>query len=166
GEVEGVGGDGADGGDKEDGQALYDAFEAARAVTEKPSFIALRTIIGWPAPNKQNTGAAHGSALGAPEVAATKEILRFDPAVKFPAEEEAVNHARQVAERGKALHAEWEASFQAWAKANPERKALFDRLAKRELPDGRTDVLPGFPADGKGTGTPPASRQIPTPPAP
>jgi transketolase len=156
----------ADGGYHEDVQALYDAFEAAKAVTDKPSFIALRTIIGWPAPNKQNTGAAHGSALGEPEVAATKEILGFDPAVKFPAEEEAVNHARQVAERGKALHAEWEESFQAWARANPERKALFDRLAKRELPEGWTDVLPVFPADEKGTGTRRASGKILTALAP
>jgi transketolase len=156
----------ADGGYHEDVQALYDAFEAARAVTDKPSFIALRTIIGWPAPNKQNTGAAHGSALGAPEVAATKEILRFDPAVNFPVEEEAVNHARQVAGRGKALHAEWEESFQAWAKANPERKALFDRVTKRELPEGWTDVLPAFPADEKGTGTRRASGKILTALAP
>src|SRR5215470_3974576 len=150
----------------EDVPALYQAFLNAREHTEAPSFIALRTIIGWPAPNKQNTGAAHGSALGAPEVAATKEILRFDPAVKFPAEEEAVNHARQVAERGKALHAEWEESFQAWAKANPERKALFDRLAKRELPDGWEAVLPVFPADEKGTGTRRASGKILTALAP
>jgi transketolase len=156
----------ADGGYHENVQALYDAFEAAKAVTDKPSFIALRTIIGWPAPNKQNTGAAHGSALGDPEVAATKEILGFDPAVKFPAEEEAVNHARLVAERGKALHAEWEESFQAWARANPERKALFDRLAKRELPEGWTDVLPVFPADEKGTGTRRASGKILTALAP
>ena len=156
----------ADGGYHEDVQALFDAFETARAVTDKPSFIALRTIIGWPAPNKQNTGAAHGSALGEPEVAATKEILRFDPAVKFPVEEEAVNHARQVAGRGKALRAEWEESFQAWAAANPERKALFDRLAKRELPAGWTDVLPTFPADEKGTGTRRASGKILTALAP
>jgi transketolase len=156
----------ADGGYREDVRALYDAFEAAKAVTDKPSFIALRTIIGWPAPNKQNTGAAHGSALGEPEVAATKEILRFDPAVKFPAEEEAVNHARQVAGRGKALHAEWEESFQAWAKANPERKALFDRLAKRAFPDGWEAALPVFPADPKGTGTRRASGKILTALAP
>jgi transketolase len=85
---------GKDGSYHEDVQALYDAFEAAKAVTDKPSFIALRTIIGWPAPNKKGTGAAHGAALGAPEVAATKEILGFDPAVDFPLEEEALGHAR------------------------------------------------------------------------
>jgi transketolase len=130
-------------------QDLYDAFEAAKAVTDKPSFIALRTIIGWPAPTKQNTGAAHGSALGAEEVAATKKILGFDPAVNFPAEEEAVSRAREVAERGKALHAEWEQGFAAWAGANPERKALFDRLAVRGLPAGWAEAIPSFPADEK-----------------
>ncbi|MFZ0003259.1 MAG: transketolase [Trebonia sp.] len=130
-------------------QDLYDAFEAAKAVTDKPSFIALRTIIGWPAPTKQNTGAAHGSALGEEEVAATKKILGFDPAVNFPAEEEAVSRAREVAERGKALHAEWEQGFAAWAAANPERKALFDRLAVRGLPAGWAEAIPSFPADEK-----------------
>ena len=141
-------------------QDLYDAFEAAKAVTDKPSFIALRTIIGWPAPNKQNTGAAHGSALGEPEVRATKEILDFDPDVTFPAEEETVGHARQVAGRGKALHAEWEQGFAAWAAANPEQKALFDRLAARELPAGWADKLPTFPADEKGIATRKASGNI------
>jgi transketolase len=130
-------------------QDLYDAFEAAKAVTDKPSFIALRTIIGWPAPTKQNTGAAHGSALGEEEVAATKKILGFDPAVNFPAEEEAVSRARHVAERGKALHAEWEQGFAVWAAANPERKALFDRLAVRGLPAGWAEAIPSFPADEK-----------------
>ena len=72
----------------EDVPALYQAFLNAREHTEAPSFIALRTIIGWPAPNKQNTGAAHGSALGVPEVKATKEILHFDPEVDFPVEDE------------------------------------------------------------------------------
>jgi transketolase len=141
-------------------QDLYDAFEAAKAVTDKPSFIALRTIIGWPAPNKQNTGAAHGSALGEPEVRATKEILHFDPDVTFPAEEEAVGHARQVAERGKAVHAEWEQGFAAWAAANPEQKALFDRLSARELPAGWADKLPTFPADEKGIATRKASGNV------
>jgi transketolase len=141
-------------------QDLYDAFEAAKAVTDKPSFIALRTIIGWPAPNKQNTGAAHGSALGEPEVRATKEILHFDPDVTFPVEEDAVSHARQVAGRGKALHAEWEQGFAAWAAANREQKALFDRLSARELPAGWADKLPAFPADEKGIATRKASGNI------
>jgi transketolase len=148
------------GGYHEDVQALYEALLEARAHADAPTFISLRTIIGWPAPNKQNTGAAHGSALGADEVAATKEILHFDPAVSFPVEDEALTHARQVADRGKRLHAEWDTQFTAWAAANPERKALFDRLAKRELPDGWELALPEFPADAKGIATRKASGEV------
>ena len=141
----------------EDVQALYQALLTAKEHTEAPSFIALSTIIGWPAPHKQDTGAAHGSALGVPEVQATKEILHFDPEVDFPVEDEALSHARQVAERGKQLHADWEGSFAAWASANPERKALFDRMATRRLPDGWTEKLPSFPPDAKGMATRKAS---------
>jgi transketolase len=144
----------------EDVQALHDAFLAAKAETGKPSFIALRTIIGWPAPNKKDTGAAHGAALGAPEVAATKEILGFDPAVDFPVEEEALHHARQVGDRGKQAHAEWESAFDSWAAANPAGKELFDRLATRTLPAGWESALPVFEADPKGIATRKASGTI------
>jgi transketolase len=144
----------------EDVPALYQAFLNAQQHTEAPSFIALKTIIGWPAPNKQNTGAAHGAALGVPEVKATKKILHFDPDVDFPVEDEALNHARQVAERGKQAHAEWEKPFADWASANPERKALFDRLATRRLPDGWTEVLPTFPPDATGIATRKASGAV------
>src|SRR5450755_1856233 len=84
------------GGYQEDPAALYQALITAREHTAAPSLIALSTIIGWPAPTKQNTGAAHGSALGAGEVAATKEILHFDPAVSFPVQDEALARAREV----------------------------------------------------------------------
>ncbi len=148
------------GGYKEDVHALYQALLTAKEHTEAPSFIALGTIIGWPAPNKKDTGAAHGSALGVPEVKATKEILHFDPEVDFPVEDEALSRARQVAERGKQLHAEWEGPFGTWASANPERKALFDRMATRRLPDGWTEKLPSFPPDAKGMATRKASGTI------
>ncbi len=148
------------GGYTEDVQALYQALLTAREHTEAPSLIALSTIIGWPAPHKKDTGAAHGSALGVDEVKATKEILHFDPEVDFPVEDEAVSHARQVAERGKRLHAEWEESFAAWAGANAERKALFDRMATRRLPDGWTEKLPSFPPDAKGMATRKASGNV------
>jgi transketolase len=154
------------GGYHEDVDALHQAILSAKEHTEAPSFIALRTIIGWPAPNKQDTGAAHGSALGVPEVKATKEILHFDPEVDFPVEEDALNHAREVAERGKRVHAEWEGPFAEWAKANPERKVLFDRMADHRLPDGWTEALPEFPADAKGMATRKASGTILTALAP
>jgi transketolase len=134
---------------QEDVAALYRALVAARDHTEAPSVIALSTIIGWPAPNKQNTGEAHGSALGAAEVAATKEILGFDPAVSFPVEDEALARAREVADRGKLARAQWEESFGRWAEASPSRRALLDRLAGRALPPRWSAVFPTFtPGDG------------------
>jgi transketolase len=150
----------ADGGYQENVQALYDAFEAAKAVTDKPSFIVLHTMIGWPAPTKKNTGAAHGAALGADVVAATKEILGFDPAVNFPVEEEALSRAREVAERGKALHAAWDEQFKSWENQDSERSALFARMATHTLPAGWTDALPVFPADSKGIATRKASGDV------
>jgi transketolase len=144
----------------EDVEALYQAFLTAREHTEAPSFIALQTIIGWPAPHKQGTGAAHGAALGVDEVRETKEILHFDPNVDFPVEDEALAHAREVAERGKAAHAEWETTFATWAAANPERKDLFDRMATHRLPDGWAKVLPTFPPDAKGMATRKASGEV------
>ena len=144
----------------EDPEGLFRALEEAREVTDKPTFIALRTIIGWPAPNKQNTGKAHGSALGAEEVAATKKILGFDPEQTFPEEAEVLAHARQVGERGQQAHQEWQKAYDAWASANPERKALHDRLARRQLPEGWTEALPSFPADPKGMATRKASSNV------
>jgi transketolase len=141
-------------------EALNEAYQEAKRVTDKPSFIALRTIIGWPAPNKQNTGKAHGSALGADEVAATKKILGFDPARTFQVEDEVLAHAREVTERGHQLHQEWQKGYDAWASDNPERKALHDRMARRELPLGWADALPSFPADEKGMATRKASSNV------
>ncbi len=149
-----------DGSYTEDVQALYDALLAARSETGRPSMIKLRTIIGWPAPHKQNTGAAHGSALGADEVAATKKILGFDPAISFPEADDLVAHARDVIERGKAAHAEWNEAFAGWAKGNAGRAQLFGRLAQRELPTGWDKVLPVFPPDAKGMATRKASGQV------
>jgi transketolase len=148
------------GGYHEDVERLYRALIAARDYAAAPSIIALSTIIGWPAPHKQNTGEAHGSALGAAEVAATKQILGFDPAVDFPVEDEAVAHAREVADRGKLLRAQWEEAFATWAEASPTRRALLDRLAARALPRGWADVLPGFSPENGPMATRTASGKV------
>jgi transketolase len=145
---------------REDPAALHAALQAAKAETGRPSFIALRTIIGWPAPHKQNTGKIHGSALGGDEVAATKRILGFDPGDTFAVEDKVLTHARTVVERGKQAHAAWQEQYDKWAAANPERKALHDRLATRALPAGWTDALPQFPADDKGIATRAASGKV------
>jgi transketolase len=131
----------------EDVVALEAAVKAAQAETTRPSIIAVRTIIAWPAPNAQDTGKAHGSALGEDEVRATKEVLGFDPDVHFPMDDALLTHARQVVDRGRAAHAEWQPRFDDWAQANPERKALFDRMLTRTLPDGWAEALPTFPTE-------------------
>ena len=147
------------GGYEEDIEALAAAMSAAKAETSRPSIISLRTIIGWPSPGKQNTGAIHGSALGADEVAAVKRVLGFDPEATFAVDDDVLAHARAVADRGARAHTEWDTMFQAWREANPERAELFDRLSTRSLPQGWTDALPVFPA-GKAVATRSASGKV------
>ena len=144
---------------REDVESLGAALAAAKAETGKPSIIALRTIIGWPSPTKQNTGAIHGSALGADEVAALKEALGFDRERSFAVDDDVLEHMRGVATRGGEAHAEWDRTFAAWRTANPDRAELFDRLASGSLPAGWADALPVFPA-GKAVATRSASGSV------
>nr|WP_274635740.1 transketolase [Microbacterium bovistercoris] len=130
----------------EDVHELHAAIEAAKGESDRPSIIVLKTIIGWPSPGKQNTGKIHGSALGADEVAATKKVLGFDPERSFDLPDGVLDHTRELGERGAAAHREWQESFDAWAAANPERKALLDRLEAHELPADIASVLPVFEA--------------------
>ncbi|SEL09415.1 transketolase [Blastococcus sp. DSM 46786] len=146
--------------DGEDLAAVDAAFAAAKAETGRPSFIQLRTIIAWPAPNKQNTGASHGSALGEDEVRATKEILGFDPERTFQVDDDVLAHARSVVETGRTARAEWGEAFAAWEQANPEGAALLARMRERRLPDGWAEGLPSFPADEKGVATRKASGKV------
>ncbi|KAA2261778.1 transketolase [Solihabitans fulvus] len=139
---------------------LLAALEAAKAETERPSFIVLRTVIGYPAPTKMNTGKAHGAALGEDEIAKVKEILGFDPARTFQVDDEVLAHAREVGARGKLAHQEWQGAFDAWAQANPERKALLDRTSAHELPAGWAEKLPTWEADPKGVATRKASGEV------
>ncbi|MFD0038344.1 transketolase [Streptomyces anulatus] len=150
----------------EDVDALLAAVEAAKSERGRPSLILLRTIIGWPAPTKQNTGKAHGSALGDDEVAATKKLLGFDPDADFAVEDDVLHHARAVVERGAEAHRAWEPGYREWRSAHPERAELLDRLRERRLPDGWTDSLPVFGPDPKGIATRKASGDVLTALAP
>jgi transketolase len=144
----------------EDVVAILEAINAAKAETGRPSLIVLRTVIGYPAPNKMNTGDAHGSALGDDEVAAVKEILGFDPQRSFVVEPGILEHTRQVIARGQAAHAKWQEAFDSWRQANPSRAALFDRLIRRELPAGWAEKLPTWQPDKKGIATRKASGEV------
>ncbi|MFD9883655.1 transketolase [Streptomyces alboflavus] len=142
-----------------DPAALYAAIQEAKAVTDKPSFIAMRSIIAWPAPNAQNTEAAHGSALGDEEVAATKRVLGFDPEQSFEVADEVLAHTRQALDRGQEAKATWEKGFAAWRTKEADRAAEFDRIAAGELPSGWEEKLPVFEA-GKGVATRAASGKV------
>lgn len=144
----------------EDVDALLAAIRAGDKVTDKPSLVILRTIIAWPAPTKQNTGKSHGSALGDEEVAATKELLGFDPKKSFAVEPAVLKRAREVGKRGKAARKEWEKGYKAWRKANPDRAELLDRLLAGRPPAGLAKALPTFPADEKGLATRAASGKV------
>ena len=144
---------------EEDIAELHRALAEAKAETSKPSLIALRTIIGWPSPKKQNTGGIHGAKLGGEELAALKEVLGFNPEQHFQVEDDVLAHARQVAARGAQAHEEWQKSFDAWREANPQQAALLDRLTSGELPEGWADALPEFPA-GEDVATRAASGKV------
>jgi transketolase len=142
-----------------DHAAIFAAVEAAKQVTDRPSFIAMRSIIAWPAPNAQNTEAAHGSALGDDEVAATKRVLGFDPEQSFEVSDEVIGHTRKAVERGAQARAEWEKSYQEWRSGNAQRAAEFDRIQAGELPAGWEEKLPVFEA-GQGVATRAASGKV------
>ncbi|MFD5335365.1 transketolase [Streptomyces hawaiiensis] len=127
-----------------DVHALYAALTAAQAETGRPSIIAMRTIIAWPAPNARDTEASHGSALGEDEVAATKRLLGFDPERSFEVADEVLAHTRRALDRGAEAHTAWDKRIAAWRGENPERAATFDRVSKGELPEGWEDALPVF----------------------
>jgi transketolase len=141
----------------EDVYAILAAADAAKAVSDRPSIILLRTVIGFPAPTKMNTGGVHGAALGADEVAGVKRALGFDPDKSFDVDPEVLAHARRVVDRGDKIRAQWQKEMDAWATREPERFELFSRLQEGILPDGWADALPVYEPGSKGVATRKAS---------
>jgi transketolase len=142
-----------------DVHALHSALKAAQAETGRPSIIAMRTIIAWPAPNAQNTEASHGSALGEDEIAATKRLLGFDPSRTFEVADEVLAHSRRALDRGAEAHAAWDKQLDEWRGAQPERAELFDRVVAGQLPDGWESSIPVF-EPGKSVATRAASGKV------
>jgi transketolase len=142
-----------------DPHALYTALRTAQAETGRPSIIAMRTIIAWPAPNARNTEAAHGSALGSDEIAATKRVLGFDPEQSFEVAGEVIAHSRKALDRGAETHSAWDKQLDKWRGAQPERAQLFDRIVAGQLPEGWEQSLPVFEA-GSSVATRAASGKV------
>ncbi|WP_018571825.1 transketolase [Streptomyces sp. PsTaAH-124] len=142
-----------------DVRALHAALSAARAETSRPSIVAMRTVIAWPAPHARNTEASHGSALGEEEVAATKRVLGFDPERTFQVDEDVLAHTRRTLDRGAEAHAAWEKQLTEWRGVRPERARLLDRIVAGKLPEGWQDALPVF-EEGKSVATRAASGKV------
>ncbi|CAM4429855.1 Transketolase [Mycobacterium basiliense] len=139
---------------------IEEAIAKAKAETDRPSFISLRTIIGYPAPNLMNTGKAHGAALGDDEVAAVKKILGFDPEKTFEVRADVITHTRGLVARGKEAHDSWQVQFDEWAQREPDRKALLDRLTAQQLPEGWDVDVPHWEAGSKALATRAASGEV------
>jgi len=144
----------------EDVDALLAAIEEGKAVSDKPSLVILKTVIAWPAPTKQDTGKAHGSALGDEEIAATKTLLGFDPAQTFEVDDDVLARAREVMSRGRSTHDTWDKGYAAWRAANVDSASLLDRLVDGKLPADFAAAFPVFPADPKGLATRAASGKV------
>ena len=130
-----------------DREKLEAAMIAAIAEKNKPVLIHLHTVIAWPAPNAKGTSKAHGSALGADEIAATKKILGLNPQDSFIAPDDVIAHARAVKVRGAEIYKQWQVKFNEWEKANPESAQLLNRLINKKLPPDWDKSLPVFPID-------------------
>lgn len=131
----------------EDLKELFQAVQVAKNITDKPSLITLRTIIGWPSPGKQNTGKIHGSALGEAELKGLKQVLGFNPDMTFEVAPAVLNYTRSLRERSADSIARWQQAFDSWAEANPEGKKLFDRLQTGQPPAELSDAIPVFEFD-------------------
>ena len=112
------------------------AIDEAQKETGRPSLIVCRTTIGFGAPHKQGTAAAHGEPLGAEELRLTKENLGWDYTEPFTVPPEAAAHFRQALDRGAAAQQDWQRRFDAYATANPELARQFQSEIRGELPEG------------------------------
>jgi transketolase len=138
---------------------LDKAMDAAGRNLKQPTLIRLKTVIAWPAPTASGTSKSHGSALGAEEIAATKTELGLNPEDHFAFPEDLLSHARLVRKRGAAAHEVWNARFESWKKAEPERAKLLSRILTNELPADWDSLVPNFEA-GKDVATRKASGDV------
>jgi transketolase len=147
--------------DANDLEELTAAIDAGIAEEDRPTLIAVRSIIGWPAPHKQGTSAAHGSPLGEDEVRATKEILGWDPDKTFFVPDGVYDHFSQV-ERGGAAHRAWDERFATWRGGHAKLAAEWDSAwssPARPMP-GLAEALPTWTTDDKPIATRSAGQKV------
>ena len=125
--------------------AIEAAIENAKSETERPSIIAVRTVIGYGSP-KAGTNKVHGEAMGAEAVAATKKFFGFPEDQSFYVPEDALANWRKAIDRGAELEAKWDKEFEGYKAANPELAAEFERTQKDVRKEGWVKAIPSYPA--------------------
>jgi transketolase len=133
-------------------EGIAKAIEAAKAVTDKPSFIKVTTTIGYGSPNKANTAGVHGAALGADEVKLTRESLKWEHE-PFVIPEDALNHFRKAVERGTQFESEWNKTWSNYQAKYAEEAAEFERMLSGKLPEGWDKALPTYKPEDKAVAT-------------
>jgi len=146
--------------DGNDLNALSATLEAAAADDGRPTLVRVRTHIAWGAPTKQDSASAHGAPLGADEVRATKQAYGWPEDEAFLVPPEALARCREAVACGADAHRGWQASFDAWADNHPDLARDWRRRLDRKLPNGWTDALPVFDADGPKIATRAASGKV------
>jgi transketolase len=146
--------------DGNDLNALDIALRNARAETQRPSLIKVRTQIAYGSPNKVNKASSHGSPLGADEVKLVKEFFGFDPGQSFQVADNVFNYYRAIGEKGTKVNEEWDKLFQDYKAEFPELAAEFEAAFNGQLPEGWTDSLPVFPASDQKLATRQASGKV------
>ncbi len=132
--------------------AIHQAIETAKSVTDKPTMIKVRTTIGYGSPNKADSYEAHGAALGAAEVQATRESLgwNYEP---FEIPDDAMKHWRKAIERGAKYEEDWNQLYARYKEQYPQEAATLERMHEAELPEGWESVLPKYTPEDKGEAT-------------
>jgi transketolase len=134
--------------DGNDVEAVARAVQAAKAVSDKPSLVIVRTQIGYGSP-KQGTSGVHGSPLDAAQVVETKRKLGYPSEEPFFIPEEALAHMRAAVARGAVAEAEWSARLAAYRQEHPELAAELERVLRAELPAGWDAEIPSFSPQDK-----------------
>jgi transketolase len=141
-------------------ERLEEAVEAAKAETDRPSLIIIRTHIAPGAPNKQDTEAAHGSPLGEDEIKLTKEAYGWPSEEPFFVPQEALDHFRQCLERGEEAENDWKERFEAYRSEFKDEAKEFERMMSGELPKKWDAEVPKFKPDDGAIATRKASHQV------
>ncbi len=128
-------------------------IRAAQKEIARPTLVIVDTHIGWGSPDRQDTKEAHGEALGVEEVRLTKIVYGWPPDAQFLVPDEVKAYMGKAVERGAQWEKQWDAKYQAWAKAFPDLDKQWQLMSKGELPQGWDKDLPTFPADAKGLAT-------------